>query len=167
MITQSTFEERQERGKKAEEFAREYYGTTKYRNKKLYVINSGIEKGGKKCPVEFFENIPPLVKNIPDFVVTGEIGARFVEVKSGWDHIKFKKIDLTGYEQWNKIMPVDMMCYAGKFDCLYKITFKGLKKLISELNFDVGTYENNGKEYYNVPVKELTLVGESPIKRRK
>ena len=167
MNRESTFEERQERGKIAAEFAREYYGTPKYRNKNLYVINSGIEKGDNKCPVEFFENIPPLVKNIPDFVVTGEHGARFVEVKSGWDHIKFKKIDLISYEHWNKIMPVDFICYAEKVDCLYKITLKGLKRLIEEQNFDVKKYPNNGKEYHYVPTKELNLVGEDPIDRRK
>ena len=106
------------------------------------------------------------IRNIPDFLIINVKNNFFVEVKGCCENIKFKIKDLESYKYWNKILEVIIFIYATKLDSIYRIRYTDLESLINEVDFKVGSYDDNGEKYYSIPVKELTLKGKSSQKRK-
>ena len=165
------FKKRNEKGNIAEKTAIDFYGTNLYRKKTGFILKTGLDAIhgdllGDNVPANIFRKIPRRIRNIPDFLIINVKNNFFVEVKGCCENIKFKIKDLESYKYWNKILEVIIFIYATKVDSIYRIRYTDLESLINEVDFKVGSYDDNGEKYYSIPVKELTLKGKSSQKRK-
>ena len=154
---QKTFAERNNgRVNIAEIKAREYY-----KGKGLYVARFGFDEKNENIPANYFKMIPQNIRNMPEYVIIGK-GCWLLEVKGCRDILRIKLDDMKGYEFWNKICKVVIFAYSCQFECCYIATYEKLKQLLkNDSSIKKDKYPDNNKEYYAIPVKELTLIGYS------
>jgi hypothetical protein len=155
---QKTYEERNNgRVNIAEIKAQEFY-----KKKGLYVTRFGFDEKNENIPTNVFKMIPPKIRNMPEYLVIGKKGCWLLEAKGCRDILRVKLEDMIGYEFWNNICRMVIFAYSCQFDCYYIFTYKDLKYLLKNDNsIKKDNYPDNNKEYYAIPVKELTLIGDS------
>ena len=154
---QKTYQERNtDRVNIAEIKAREYY-----QGKGLHVVRFGFDEKNENVPSNYFKMIPPNIRNMPEYIIIGK-GCWLLEAKGCRDILRIKLDDMKGYEFWNKICKLVIFAYSYQLDCCYIVTYDKLKHLLeNDSSIKKDKYPDNNKEYYVVPVKELTLIGYS------
>ena len=154
---QKTYQERNNgRINIAEIKAREYY-----QKKGLYVTRFGFDEKDENIPKDYFKMIPANIRNMPEYIIIGK-GCWLLEAKGCRNILRVKLDDMRGYEFWNRICRMVIFAYSCQFNCYYVFTYKNLKHLLENDNsIKRDRYPDYNKEYFAVPVKELTLIGDS------
>ena len=154
MNHQETYKDRNKGINQAELYAVEYYNS-----RGIIIIRSGLDAMDKKIPAGLWCNIPESIRNIPDYIIMSKKGNYFLECKGGKSHIHLKVGDMRNYKFWDEYMPVIMFIWSSTYNTIYRVEYYRLMDLIDEMAYSIGEYENNGKQYYKIPMKDLSLVG--------
>ena len=158
------FEDRISTGQNlAEDMAEDFY---KDKNISLYRLGWDCYDKESKIPTNDFFKFPEQIRGLPDYVLVSK-DTYFLEVKGCADNVKFKKSDMDNYKFWDKICPIVFFVYSASLNHNYRVEFKKVLELIDEGLATEGKYKDNGKEYYKIPVKELTLKGDFTYQARK
>lgn len=108
----------------------------------------GFEEG-----VEYFYNLPDVIRSTPDFVITHP-DAMLVEVKGcGRDGIvKLKERDLKALEEWERACVVMFFFYDSHRQRVATYFLDDVLSIIDREDVQRGTYPENRAMYYMIPV---------------
>ena len=133
-----------------------------YESKGIPFIRTGFNQYDEKTIIEadLFFKIPEKIRNFPDYIIIKK-RAYLLEVKGCRENVNIKLCDLNSYDFWDKICPMVFFIYSIPFRMCYRAEYSRLKELLTPTFSIIKVYPDNKKEYYSLPVKELTLIGES------
>jgi hypothetical protein len=114
----------------------------------------GFDATNDRLPAKFFFKINPFIRNRPDYIAIDK-KAYFLEAKGCRDIAKFKIDDLKSYAKWSEFMPLSFFVFSTTFQKTVQFSIHQLRTLISKKDYKIERYDDNNKEYYPVPFKDL------------
>ena len=92
--------------------------------------------------------IPQVLRNTPDYMVLHR-QATLVEAKGCHDILRLKLDDMVSYDWWVKTCPLSVFVYSTYYGQHKLVKYEELKDLA--LTCKKNIYEDNNKEYYEIP----------------
>ena len=151
----STFKEREKSIDVADIKFQEY---VKCSNKITYCRRYGFDERGRNIGIENFMAIPKFLRASPDFFIISNSKPCFVEVKGCRDVLRLKKDDIMSYSAWNELLikvSLYFFIYSTQLSKEVVISYDSLVFLIENNHYKVGTYKDNGKQFYNILLEDL------------
>ena len=125
-----------------------------------YLIRMGNDEKNNPIPYKKIMLLSSELRGMPDFIVLGS-KASFCEVKGCIDVLRIKKYDMLQYNYWNtqfEKVKLIFFVYSTKLDNHIIIKFNVLRDFIKNNDVRTGVYEDNNKEYFEIPVEVLLLM---------
>ena len=120
------------------------------RGRGVYYKKMGFDSKADPIPVEHWMKLPVFLRKMPDmFIVSGD-HFHFVEVKGCRDTLKIKLEDYAQYVLWNEKGKLLFLVYSTTKSMLFVFSLDDLRDLFKDAELKV--YEDNRKEYYDIPV---------------